>query len=80
MNTVMLWFYNDPKTTLAVKIQKAVEYYNKKFGRKPDLCLVNPSMLEGEKQVEIEKLTVRPYIPVMPGHLWIGVAESEKDK
>ena len=78
MHTGILWFDNDPKTTLSVKIQKAMDYYSKKFNRIPDLCLVHPSMLDaGQKQFELGKLTIRPYRPVLPGHLWIGV-EDEK--
>jgi hypothetical protein len=78
MHTGMLWFDNDPRTTLSVKIQKAMDYYNKKFGRIPDICLVHPSMLEnGQKQFELGKLTIRPYQPVMPGHLWIGVEDQK---
>ncbi len=78
MHTGMLWFDNDPKTTLSVKIQKAMDYYNKKFGRIPDICLVHPSMLDGgQKQFELGKLTIQPYQPVMPGHLWIGVEDQK---
>jgi hypothetical protein len=74
----MLWFDNDPKTTLSVKIQKAMDYYSKKFGRIPDICLVNPSMLDGgQKQFDLGKLTIRPYQPVLPGHLWIGVEDQK---
>jgi hypothetical protein len=74
----MLWFDNDPRTTLSVKIQKAMDYYSKKFGRIPDICLVHPSMLDnGQKQFELGKLTIRPYRPVMPGHLWIGVEDQK---
>ena len=78
MHTGMLWFDDAPRTTLRVKIQKAMEYYSKKFGRIPDLCLVHPSMLEnGQKQFELGKLIIRPYRPVMPGHLWIGVEDQK---
>ena len=78
MHTGMLWFDNDPRTTLNVKIQKAMDYYSKKFGRIPDICLVHPSMLDtGQKQAELGKLTIRPYRPVMPGHLWIGVEDQK---
>lgn len=76
MHTGMLWFDNS-QTTLNVKIQKAVDYYHRKYGRIPDLCLVHPSMLEkGQAQVELSKLTVRPYRPVLPGHIWIGVEDK----
>jgi hypothetical protein len=75
----MLWFDNS-QTALTVKIQKAVDYYSKKYGRSPDLCLVHPSMLDAsernQRQLEINKLTVRPYRPVLPGHIWIGIEDK----
>ncbi len=78
MHTGMLWFDNDPLTTLSVKIQKAMEYYNKKFGRIPELCLVHPSMLEmGQNKLTLGTVAIRAYQPVMPGHLWIGVEDQK---
>ena len=79
MHTGMLWFDNS-QTALNIKIQKAVDYYHKKYGRTPDLCLVHPSMLDtqerNQRQLEIDKLTVRPYRPVLPGHIWIGIEDK----
>jgi hypothetical protein len=79
MHTGMLWFDNS-QTALNIKIQKAVDYYHKKYGRTPDLCLVHPSMLDAqernERQFEMDKLTVRPYRPVLPGHIWIGIEDK----
>ena len=77
MHTGMLWFDNS-QTALNIKIQKAVDYYHKKYGRTPDLCLVHPSMLEqnNQRQLEVSKLTVRPYRPVLPGHIWIGIEDK----
>ena len=79
MHTGMLWFDNS-QTALTIKIQKAVDYYHKKYGRTPDLCLVHPSMLDtqerNQRQLEINKLTVRPYRPVLPGHIWIGIEDK----
>ena len=49
MHTGMLWFDNS-QTALNIKIQKAVDYYHKKYGRTPDLCLVHPSMLDTQDQ------------------------------
>lgn len=77
MHTGMLWFDNDPQIALNVKIQKAMDYYRKKYGRVPDLCLVHPSMLEqNQKRLELGELTIRPYRPVLPGHLWIGIEDQ----
>lgn len=75
MNSGMLWFDNDPKTALSAKIERAVNYYYKKYGRKPNLCLINPNSLNGENPEE-GKIAIRPYRPVLPGHLWIGVEEK----
>ena len=74
MHTGMLWFDNS-QTALNAKIRKAIDYYHKKYGRNPDLCLVHPSMLK-DSQLEVEQITVRPYRPVLPGHLWIGVEDQ----
>ena len=74
MHTGMLWFDNS-QTALNTKIRKAIDYYYKKYGRSPDLCLVHPSMLK-DSNLEVERITVRPYRPVLPGHLWIGVEDQ----
>ena len=75
----MLWFDNDKKTTLTIKVKKAADYYRKKYGRSPDLCMVNPSMIPKEK-VKSGKITIRPYQPILPGHLWIGIDDSRFKK
>jgi len=36
MNTGLMWFDNDPHSTLAAKIGKASEYFQRKFGRLPE--------------------------------------------
>ena len=74
MHTGMLWFDNSSET-LNSKIQKAADYYHKKYGRLPDLCLVHPNMLKDTK-VDGGRITIRPYRPVLPGHIWIGVEDK----
>ncbi len=78
MHTGMLWFDNS-QTALNIKIQKAVDYYTKKYGRVPDLVLVHPSMFVGlpESFVINNQLTVKPYRPVLPGHIWIGIEDKQ---
>lgn len=72
MNTGMLWFDNDPKADLAVKIQRAADYYRKKYGQAPNLCFVHPSMLAGNAPKAPDKIEVRPNRSVLPNHFWIG--------
>ena len=89
MNTGMLWFDNDPKTALTAKIERAVDYYRHKYGRDPNLCLIHPTMLptmdEKDKPAtgkaagpvnNASGIKIRPYRPVLPGHLWIGIEEK----
>lgn len=84
MHTGMLWYDNTPDLTLKLRIEKAADYYRKKYHQEPTLCLIHPSMLEGESKggkhpaelPQIGSMTIRPYGPVLPGHLWIGVEDK----
>jgi hypothetical protein len=31
---------------------------------------------QNQRQLEIDKMTVRPYRPVLPGHIWIGIEDK----
>jgi hypothetical protein len=83
MNIGMLWFDNDPRAGLDVKVERAAAYYRNKYGRAPTLCFVNPSMLPADPdQAEAGKslrllsaagVEVRSNRSVLPNHLWIGV-------
>ena len=79
MQAGMMWFDNDKKTTLAAKVNKAAAYYRKKYGRSPNLCMVNPKMLDEKAKLE-GKITIRPYHPIVTGHLWIGIDDSRVSK
>lgn len=75
MKTGMLWFDNDPKTDLPAKINRAASYYLQKYGQKPDLCFVHPSMLRENTPPAGANIEVRSSRQVLPHHLWIGVHE-----
>jgi len=76
MNVGMLWFDNDPRTALKSKVERAADYYRKKYGLVPDLCLVHPSMLPEPRSESVEsragRVAVRTNRAILPGHLWIG--------
>jgi len=80
MNVGMLWFDNDPRTALPVKVARAADYYRQKYGLAPDLCLVHPSMLNaspaGSPEPDAASVAVRPNRLIMPGHLWIGTEDK----
>jgi hypothetical protein len=80
MNVGMLWYDNDPRTALTVKVARAADYYRQKYGLVADLCLVHPSMLAQPAPGLIDdhagKVAVRPNRAILPGHLWIGTEEK----
>jgi hypothetical protein len=75
MNIGMMWFDNNPKTSLVAKVNEAAEHYREKYGKTPDLCLVNPAML-AEPQAQAGQVIIRTLRSILPGHLWIGVDEK----
>jgi hypothetical protein len=69
----MLWYDNDPRSTLAAKIQKAMQYFREKYKHNVEYVLVSPSV-DGSLE-ELSKtlgVPVRPWRSITPGHLWIG--------
>ncbi len=78
MNIGMLWFDNDRKVDLAVKIKRATSYYKEKYGQTPNVCFVHPSMIpkEGNSEAGIELRTTRS---VLPNHFWLGISTSSGD-
>jgi hypothetical protein len=83
MNIGMLWFDNDTKSELTVRVERAAAYYRTKYGRTPNLCFVHPSMLAsagaqastepGKKSGFAAGVEVRSNRSVLPNHFWIGV-------
>ena len=78
MQEGLLWFDADPKRNLAEKVARAADRYRYKFGRKPDMCYVNPSMLLAPDKGSLECNGVRlvPATNVLKHHFWIGVEET----
>jgi len=84
MNTGILWFDNDPKVDLVTKIQRAADYYQKKYSKPPTLVLVHPSMLpkelldKPELKMPCKGIVVRKNRSVLPNHFWVGETEEEE--
>lgn len=78
MEVGMLWQDDYPCTPLTARVQRAADYYRLKYGVFPDICLVHPSMLNGNPDLiagNSGKVAVRPNSAILPGHLWIGSEE-----
>jgi hypothetical protein len=76
MHEGLLWFDADPKRALNEKIAQAADRYRHKFGRKPNLCYVNPMMLPGSEPAECNGVRLVPAPNVLKHHFWIGIEET----
>jgi hypothetical protein len=76
MKIGMLWFDNDPKSDLKVKIERAMSYYSKKYGHNPTLCYVHPSMVANGNG-HSNGIEIRANRSVLPNHFWIGISETQ---
>ncbi|RMH00651.1 MAG: hypothetical protein D6706_03410 [Chloroflexi bacterium] len=71
MHVGMLWLDADKGRPFEEKVLRAADYYQEKYGRFPQLCLVSDEMLKEEKQVG--KIKVKPAKTVLPHHFWLGM-------
>jgi hypothetical protein len=90
MDIGMLWFDNDQKTSVPSKVERAARYYQKKYGKNPNLCYVHPKMVKGEKTgkntskkstqpdaIKIGKILILKNEKILPDHFWIGISTAE---
>ncbi len=71
-----MWFDANPKASLSEKVAGAANRYQKKYGRKPNLCYVNPLMLPGDEPAEYGGVRLMPARNILKHHFWIGVEET----
>jgi hypothetical protein len=76
MDIGMLWYDGDAKRALSEKIARAVAYYRNKYGAQPNVCYVNPTLLEKAQATLTQGVQVRPARTVLPDHFWLGVSEN----
>ncbi len=71
MDIGMLWLDADAKRPFDEKVRRAADYYREKYGRFPELCLVNKSMIADEKK--IGRILVKTNKTVRLDHFWLGM-------
>jgi hypothetical protein len=78
MEIGMLWF-DESDRSLKDRVQEAAGFYAEKYGQSPTLCMVHPSMVNGEGN-EIGEIQLRKARSVMPNHFWVGIDEKANGK
>ena len=78
MRVGLLWFDDDPKKEVSLKVKEAAERYFQKFGRWPNVCYVGRATfpLEG---IHLDGLRVLSSPLILPDHFWIGESHQSKE-
>lgn len=71
MTSGMLWLDSDRQRSLEEKVDRAARYYQQKYGRRPNVCLVWRGLLSEEK--EIAAIQVMPVTNMVRDHFLLGV-------
>ena len=71
MKEGLLWYDNDPKRSLAMKVDQAATHYRAKFGRKPTVCYLNEVDLNGHTE-EVKGIRLQSKSNVLRHHLLVG--------
>ncbi|HOU15111.1 MAG TPA: hypothetical protein PKZ84_18530 [Anaerolineae bacterium] len=75
MDVGLLW-HDSGAEDLAWKLARAAKRYRDRFGDKPNVCYVNPSLLpEGDRKVD--GILVRSSPRVLRHHFWLGREKAE---
>ncbi len=83
MKVGMLWYDGNRSQGMSLRIRRALDYYHKKYGAEPNLCVLHPSMLAPEEEEMVQSkagisLKVNP--TVLPDHFWLGVMPIEPEE
>jgi len=68
----LLWFDNDPKRTLADKVNQAATRYHVKFGATPNTCYVNEKQFDGKTEA-VGGVRLKSVNNIQPNHFFIGI-------
>lgn len=77
MKEGLLWYDDNPTTTLQEKTALAAVHYRKKLGYLPNTCYVHPSTLNGQKTSHAGDILIAPLPTVLRHHFWLGREERK---
>lgn len=75
----MLW-YDDSKEDILAKIDKAGEYYQRRYGKHPIVCYIHPGNCDCQSAVTPGGIRVETSSGILPNHFWIGADENGDEK
>jgi hypothetical protein len=76
MEIGMLWFDDNPLVNINDKVIKAASYYALKYGRKPNICFVNPMILKTGISDNVNGIEIKASRTILKNHFWLGIRQS----
>jgi hypothetical protein len=73
----MLWFDDSSSRSLTHKVEQAANYYQNKYGARPNVCYVHPSCLSDNDSPSLETIKILASGYVLPHHFWLGVLSTQ---
>lgn len=67
------WFDDNPKLSAELKIQDAIAAYMRRFGKRPNIVLVNEADV-----VDVKGMTIRPENFIRRHNFWVGYEDLAK--
>ena len=77
MNIGMLWFDADPNNSLPRRVERAASYYQEKYGRQPNTCVLHPVTLGEVDPGSIPAIKIETSLKILPEHFWVGCADKK---
>ena len=76
MDIGLLW-HDGGSADLARTLAQAAKRYHDRFGNKPNVCYVHPTLLP-DGDCKVNGILVRPSARVLRHHFWIGQEQVEQ--
>lgn len=76
MSVGMMWFDGNHRRPLHERMERAVDYYQSKYGLNPNLLFLHPATAGDESIGQLGQVEVRTSRTVLPDHFWIGVVRE----
>ncbi len=77
MRVGMLWFDRETEAPLAARLERAADYYRRKYGRAANVCYLHPSTEGAVEGARVAGMVLRLNAAVRPMHFWLGVEGAE---
>lgn len=69
-----VWYDDNPKKTVGAKIDEAVLRYKQRYGRSPDICMLNDAVLTSDYEASEANpdIRIRAAKNVPYNYFWVG--------